>query len=208
MYMMRALTVQHRQRRSANNVTVQLNELPEVTWAQQQRANIRVKRDFFNDNGNSIRESFEHMFQSLSLPRENSESPPFQRTFQKRSFESFIKNIFNDFGRSILLKVLKSNESETIDKRAIYNDELWPHQWYIAHDGLQKYDHGIMRAWDMGFTGRGVVVTVLDDGLEWRHSDLKNNYDHNASFDVNDNDDDPSKISSIKVHRFFSKYFT
>lgn len=31
-------------------------------------------------------------------------------------------------------------------------------------------------------------------GLEWQHSDIRSNYDHNASLDVNDNDDDPCKI--------------
>ena len=28
----------------------------------------------------------------------------------------------------------------------------------------------------MGFTGKGVVVTVLDDGLEWNNTDLFANY--------------------------------
>lgn len=30
-------------------------------------------------------------------------------------------------------------------------------------------------------------------GLEWNHSDLQANYDHNASYDMNDDDPDPSK---------------
>ena len=31
-------------------------------------------------------------------------------------------------------------------------------------------------AWAQGYTGRGVVVTILDDGIEKDHPDLINNY--------------------------------
>ena len=41
------------------------------------------------------------------------------------------------------------------------------------------------------FSGKGVVVSILDDGIEWSHPDLKDNYDPEASIDLNDNDEDP-----------------
>jgi subtilisin family serine protease len=34
----------------------------------------------------------------------------------------------------------------------------------------------IREAWKQGYTGKGVVVTILDDGLEWDHPDLIKNY--------------------------------
>ena len=34
----------------------------------------------------------------------------------------------------------------------------------------------IKEAWKRGYTGKGVVVTILDDGLEWDHPDLVKNY--------------------------------
>ncbi|KAL3215903.1 hypothetical protein MRX96_033375 [Rhipicephalus microplus] len=39
--------------------------------------------------------------------------------------------------------------------------------------------------------GRGIVVTVMDDGLEWNHTDLTQNYAPEASYDFNDDDRDP-----------------
>lgn len=30
--------------------------------------------------------------------------------------------------------------------------------------------------WQKGITGKGVVITVLDDGLEWNHTDIYANY--------------------------------
>ena len=50
----------------------------------------------------------------------------------------------------------------------------------------------VLEAWALGFTGKGVVVTILDDGVQPNHPDLKDNYDPLASKDINDNDDDPT----------------
>ena len=38
------------------------------------------------------------------------------------------------------------------------------------------YDMNIQAAWEKGYTGRGVVLTILDDGIEYTHEDLKENY--------------------------------
>ncbi|CAB1315427.1 unnamed protein product [Coregonus sp. 'balchen'] len=59
-----------------------------------------------------------------------------------------------------------------VDK--LFNDPMWNQQWYLK-----------------GLTGKGVVITVLDDGLEWNHTDIYPNYDAAASYDFNDNDPDP-----------------
>jgi subtilisin family serine protease len=34
----------------------------------------------------------------------------------------------------------------------------------------------VRKAWEMGYTGKGVVVTILDDGIEKDHPDLSRNY--------------------------------
>lgn len=34
----------------------------------------------------------------------------------------------------------------------------------------------VIPAWKEGITGKGVVVTILDDGLESDHPDLEKNY--------------------------------
>jgi subtilisin family serine protease len=59
----------------------------------------------------------------------------------------------------------------------------------------------ITGAWAQGYTGKGVVVTVLDDGVERTHPDLVENYDPDASYDINDNDPDPTpRYSSFNRH--------
>lgn len=71
------------------------------------------------------------------------------------------------------------------------NDPLWTDMWYLHGANGQKNYHNIQEAWDMGYTGKDIVVTILDDGLEWNHPDIAPNYDRKASLDVNDRDEDP-----------------
>ncbi|XP_051155782.1 furin-like protease 1, isoforms 1/1-X/2 [Leptopilina boulardi] len=71
----------------------------------------------------------------------------------------------------------------------IFNDERWPIMWYLNRG--KGLDMNVQEAWAEGITGRSVVVTILDDGLEKDHPDLKDNYDPLASYDVNNHDEDP-----------------
>ena len=34
----------------------------------------------------------------------------------------------------------------------------------------------VLGAWALGYTGKGIVVTILDDGIEHNHTDLIQNY--------------------------------
>lgn len=77
-----------------------------------------------------------------------------------------------------------------------FNDELWPQEWYLrdTRNGnleLEKLDLNVIDVWNQNITGNGIVVTILDDGLEHNHTDIKKNYDPKASFDLNSNDEDP-----------------
>ncbi|KAM6033397.1 neuroendocrine convertase 1 [Chlamydotis macqueenii] len=77
----------------------------------------------------------------------------------------------------------------------LFNDPMWNQQWYLQDTrmtpSLPKLDLHVIPVWQKGITGKGVVITVLDDGLEWNHTDIYVNYDPQASYDFNDNDHDP-----------------
>ncbi|KAM6961384.1 LOW QUALITY PROTEIN: furin (paired basic amino acid cleaving enzyme) b [Aplochiton taeniatus] len=79
-------------------------------------------------------------------------------------------------------------------KRDVYqepSDPKFSQQWYLSSSSLGQQDLNAKEAWTLGYTGKGVVVTILDDGIEKDHPDLATNYDPEASYDVNDGDADP-----------------
>ena len=81
-------------------------------------------------------------------------------------------------------------------RKRMLKDPEWPKQWYLYNYGqynryLKGSDINVVPVWERGITGKGVVVSILDDGLDHTHPDLKRNYDPRASFDLNSNDTDP-----------------
>ena len=88
----------------------------------------------------------------------------------------------------------KSERFARVQKNKEYfDDPEWPKQWYLYDSGFTEAggNLGVLEAAERGYTGKGIVVSIIDDGLDHRHPDLKTNYDPRASIDVNDDDDDP-----------------
>ena len=52
----------------------------------------------------------------------------------------------------------------------------------------------VQGAWSQGVTGRGVVVTILDDGLEKDHPDLMDNYVSNLGMSSGGLTEGPSLV--------------
>jgi len=86
---------------------------------------------------------------------------------------------------------------DRISKQEQYNDPMWGMEWFLNSEDagpFERYEYNIniQPAWDKGYNGSGVVVCVIDDGLEKDHADLSGNYDPLASYDMQDDDGDPS----------------
>eukprot|EP00071_Canis_lupus_P029439 XP_022262996.1 proprotein convertase subtilisin/kexin type 4 isoform X10 [Canis lupus familiaris] len=85
-------------------------------------------------------------------------------------------------------------EQQTLRRRVkrsvvVPTDPWFPKQWYMNNKVLS--DLNILQVWSQELSGQGVVVSVLDDGIEKDHPDLWANYDPLASYDFNDYDPDP-----------------
>ncbi|KAK2853403.1 hypothetical protein Q5P01_006064 [Channa striata] len=99
-----------------------------------------------------------------------------------------------DWAQQQLVKERVKRQARS-DRNVIhFNDPKWSNMWYIHCNDKNsrcRSDMNILSAWQRGYTGKNVVVTILDDGIERNHPDLAQNYDHLASYDVNGNDHDP-----------------
>jgi kexin len=55
------------------------------------------------------------------------------------------------------------------------SDPLYTSQWHLNNTTNTSEDANVTDSWAMGITGKCVVVSVVDDGLEINHEDLTNN---------------------------------
>lgn len=90
--------------------------------------------------------------------------------------------------RSFSQQTLKRRSKREF-RETVLNDPRWAEMWYLNRG--KALDMNVQNVWKKNITGRGVVVTILDDGLEKDHPDLVENYDPQASWDMNNHDPDP-----------------
>jgi subtilisin-like proprotein convertase family protein len=80
--------------------------------------------------------------------------------------------------------------------RAAPTDPYFGDQWHLKNTGqaggAPGQDVNVLPAWNRNMTGAGIVIGVVDDGLQYTHPDLSSNYLAGASWDFNENDPDPS----------------
>ncbi|XP_033968232.1 furin (paired basic amino acid cleaving enzyme) a [Pseudochaenichthys georgianus] len=113
------------------------------------------------------------------------------RTVVKRSLSDH-RGTQVRLGRDPKVTWAEQQVSKKRKKRDVYqepSDPKFRDQWYLYNPN--RRDLNARSAWELGYTGKGVVVSILDDGIEKNHPDLMQNYDPDASYDVNDGDPDP-----------------
>lgn len=80
--------------------------------------------------------------------------------------------------------------------RVTIPDPQYAAQWHLQNTGQSGGASGedvhVVPVWDIGILGAGVVIGIVDDGLQHAHPDLSPNYVAAVSHDFNDNDPDPS----------------
>ncbi len=75
-------------------------------------------------------------------------------------------------------------------------DVLLDNQWHLKDRALEIGGANVRAAWPIT-QGAGIVIGIVDDGLQWTHPDLSPNYLASASFDFNFNDADPQPFPTI-----------
>lgn len=88
-------------------------------------------------------------------------------------------------------------------KRFIPDDPLFPEQWHLRNvgqtGGTVGMDVNVVSVWDT-FRGSGVVIGIVDDGLQISHPDLAPNAVSSLHWDWNGNDPDPSPDPNWDYH--------
>ena len=141
-----------------------MNEHPDVRWVSEQRPKRRTKRDYVHTDDDA--------------PAEFQESMAKQAFRERRRKREQIASINPDTKLPV--------------PKLPFPDPMYEAQWYLVGKAVGNYDMNVREAWALGYAGRNVSVSILDDGIQRNHPDLAENYDPQASTDINDHDDDPT----------------
>ena len=119
---------------------------------------------------------------------------------------AWIVEISPDIAASHFAKLQASGEIEVayplVEKqmtpRWTPNDTYFSEQWHLENtgqdNGVAGEDVNITGAWN-SVLGTGVVIGIVDDGLEWDHADLSANYESNLDYDYCNYDSNPTPSS-------------
>ena len=73
--------------------------------------------------------------------------------------------------------VTRHQHVHSINTPTFWNAKFEKFLLFFQHNGATGgYDMNIIPAWKKGYSGKGVVLTILDDGIEHNHPDLQDNY--------------------------------
>ncbi|KAL5008750.1 hypothetical protein ScPMuIL_014331 [Solemya velum] len=67
-------------------------------------------------------------------------------------------------------------------------DPMWEDMWF--YNGKVQPSLKIIEAWDLGYSGKSIIIAVVDDGIETDHPDLYRNVNTSIDYDFVENDDD------------------
>ncbi|KAF9553658.1 hypothetical protein CPC08DRAFT_822168 [Agrocybe pediades] len=81
--------------------------------------------------------------------------------------------------------LVRLQKSAEVAKHYDLKDPMFPKQWHLVNDANPEHMMNTTPVWDMGFTGKGVLTSFLDDGLDYEAIDLRDAFDQEHSYDFN-----------------------
>ena len=88
-------------------------------------------------------------------------------------------------------------------KKLVPNDPFFYSQWHLLNTGqnggVPGIDVGVTSVWNT-YRGAGVVIGVVDDGLQYTHPDLAPNFVPSLSYNFNDDNPDPRPNAATDTH--------
>ncbi|WP_309386218.1 S8 family serine peptidase [Cerasicoccus frondis] len=110
--------------------------------------------------------------------------------FRLRNYED-IDNLESRVDEFLEILAIDRQFARMQERRILGDDPLLPDQWHLNDPDEGIYDINLGNLWDR-YTGAGVVIGIVDDGLPIDHPDLLPNLESSLHYDFRDGDNDPS----------------
>jgi subtilisin family serine protease len=85
-----------------------------------------------------------------------------------------------------------------------FDDPLYSKQWHLYNNGdngnIAGNDINVAPVWKQGINGSGVIVSVIDDGVDFTHPDLADSWSRNSSFDFTTRNANPAPKDITDTH--------
>lgn len=72
--------------------------------------------------------------------------------------------------------VIPASSSRAVAERFGISDPLFSKQWHLVNDEHPEHMMNVTGLWAMGLTGKDVIASFIDDGLDYTAEDLKDNF--------------------------------
>ncbi|KAG6814587.1 hypothetical protein H0H92_000116 [Tricholoma furcatifolium] len=83
-------------------------------------------------------------------------------------------------------------QSDEVSAHFGIEDPMFSKQWHLVNNEYPEHMMNVTPVWEMGYTGKGVISSLVDDGLDYTSDDLKDNFDADNSYDFNDHEPLPT----------------
>lgn len=99
----------------------------------------------------------------------------------KRGYKSF-RDFFPEDNTNFLSQNTKSmkNNNKRFSMLPEPTDPFYPKQWYLKNTGqsggIKGLDLNVNMAWSKGYTGKNITTAIMDDGIDYLHEDIRDNY--------------------------------
>ena len=147
---------------------------------------VRTKKTPFTARGehsDRVLDAFQHLYARAKLERETHQFPRSAVGFQAYPIVSAVKYLSRQDPRQRSKRappppVQSHNESlaQRVATRLGILDPRFPEQWHLVNNDYPEHMMNVTPVWDMGFTGKGIISSLVDDGLDYTSVDLKDNF--------------------------------
>ena len=109
------------------------------------------------------------------------------------------QSVLHDWQTSGLIEAAYPLIEKDMEPRWTPNDPKFGEQWHLVNTGqtggISGEDVNITGTWNT-YKGSGIVIGIVDDGLDWNHPDISTYYDSTLDYDFCNDDGDPTPTSN------------
>lgn len=133
-----------------------------------------------NEPSDRVFHAFQNLHDRATLDQETYLSPRSGAESYARAVVSSVKYLSRQDLRQRVKRapppVQIHNESQRIATRLGIVDPRFRDQWHLVNDDYPEHMMNVTPVWEMGFTGKGVIASIVDDGLDYTSVDLAENF--------------------------------